>query len=201
MPDNYQITKEAKGADIQGQTRERLSVATEPSTHGRYGTDRHHGNECPRHVHLRFGAAPRPLYQHSAAPTLSGSEFGLASDVDELGIVPDYSGTSTAEVLTQITRAIIERGRPTTIRRSIPPLAVLRYAQFPKIEPEHMERGVTNRVPIPTWVPDWRNNLTHGFESTQGVDRLYAPYGNSSKAEVVPTSTPMSLGFGDIVLI
>ncbi|KAK1775420.1 heterokaryon incompatibility protein [Copromyces sp. CBS 386.78] len=122
--------------------------------------------------------------------------LGLASDADELGIVPDYSGTSTAEVLTQIARAIIEKGRPSPKPGFLPSLAVLRYAQFPKTEPKDMEIEATNQVPLPTWVPDWRNKLTESFERKRGggVGRSYSPCGNSSKAEVVPTSNSNVLG-------
>lgn len=120
--------------------------------------------------------------------------LGLASDGDELGIVPDYSGTSTAEVLIQVARAIVERGRPSPTTGSLPPLSALRYAQFPKTGPGDMDKEITNRVTLPTWVSAWGNNLTESFADIYVVDRPYAPCGNSSKAEVVPTSNSNVLG-------
>ncbi|KAK3947063.1 Heterokaryon incompatibility protein 6, OR allele [Pseudoneurospora amorphoporcata] len=120
--------------------------------------------------------------------------LGLATDVDELGIIPDYSGTSTAEVLTEVARAIIERGRPNPEPGSPPPLSVLRYAQLPKTEPDNMEEELLNRVPLPTWVPDWRNNLAGSYEGEFVVDQPYTPSRNSSKPAIVPTSNSNVLG-------
>ena len=99
---------------------------------------------------------------------------------------------STAEVLTQIARAIFEKGRPSPKPGFLPSLAVPRYAQFPKTEPKDMEKEAINQVPLPTWVPDWRNNLTSSFD--QSVSRPYAPCWNSFKAEIIPTSNSNILG-------
>ncbi|KAK3398601.1 heterokaryon incompatibility protein [Sordaria brevicollis] len=120
--------------------------------------------------------------------------LGLASDGDELGIVPDYSCMSTTEVLIQVSRAIIERGRPSPTRGSLPPLSILRYAQLPKFGSEDMDEKVTTRVPLPTWVSAWGHDLTESFEGRFVPDRPYAPCGNSSRAEVIPTSNSNVLG-------
>lgn len=125
--------------------------------------------------------------------------LGLASDADDLDIMPEYSTTGTAEVLTQIARAIIERGRRGPDPGSSPPLSVLRYAQFPKAELDDTSQEVTNPVPLPTWVPDWRNGLTVSFETYWSV-QPYKPSENCVQPELIPTSNSNVLGLRGYVV-
>ncbi|KAJ0130175.1 Uncharacterized protein HZ326_26723 [Fusarium oxysporum f. sp. albedinis] len=66
--------------------------------------------------------------------------LGLATD--GLDIIPDYSDFDYAGLLCRTARAMVEKQG----------LEVLSYSQFPK-----------SYIPLPSWVPDWRSNLSPSY--------------------------------------
>lgn len=113
--------------------------------------------------------------------------LGLASDSDHLDIRPDYSTeTKTTMVLTQIARALIEKGNER--------LQVLSMAQFPKQGITEMEDGVDEESPLPSWVPDWYNGLRFPYRYIHGhvLGSLSASADRS--VQVVPTVLQSTLG-------
>ncbi|KAG5811358.1 hypothetical protein H9Q74_006057 [Fusarium xylarioides] len=94
--------------------------------------------------------------------------LGLAADAEKLGIQPDYEG-STELILTQTARTLIEKGGR---------VEFLCYSQFPKLDA---------LLHLPTWVPDWRSNLSRSFYTiNERMDKhLFAASGHDSIAEVV----------------
>lgn len=79
--------------------------------------------------------------------------LGVAADVDELGIKPDYSSqTGTAQILTEVAKAIISKTKDGF------PVELLSYSQFPKTSLDDQSDDQ-----LPTWVPDWRSGLQPPF--------------------------------------
>ncbi|KAF5712274.1 heterokaryon incompatibility 6 OR allele [Fusarium mundagurra] len=105
--------------------------------------------------------------------------LGLAADAEKLGIDPDYEG-STEHILTQTARTLIDKsGR----------VEILCYSQFPKLDELSY---------LPSWVPDWRSNLSRSFYTiNERIDKhLFAASGHGSVVEVVqhPSDNPDILG-------
>ncbi|KAF5579831.1 heterokaryon incompatibility 6 OR allele [Fusarium pseudocircinatum] len=105
--------------------------------------------------------------------------LGLAADAEKLGIQPDYEG-STERILTQTARTLIEKsGR----------VDLLCYSQFPKLD---------ELSGLPSWVPDWRSNLSRSFYTiNERIDKhLFAASSHDSAVEVVqhPNYNPDILG-------
>lgn len=122
--------------------------------------------------------------------------LGISSDAWELGIVPDYSSTAcTAVLLTQIARSMILQGECSTpgapYRTS---LRILRYAQFPKICPEYNGGKGIELAPLPTWVPDWGNDLAESYVDDLWESNRYSPAGKFLEVEIISTSSPAVLG-------
>ncbi|KAK3953679.1 heterokaryon incompatibility protein-domain-containing protein [Pseudoneurospora amorphoporcata] len=115
--------------------------------------------------------------------------LGLANDAEHLDIRPDYRrSTSTAEVLTQVARAIIQKESQ---------LHVLRFAQFPKTNVDD-DDGVDSvqLASLPSWVPDWANDT----ECSLALETDYSACGKFLTAEIMPTSNPAVLGLRGVVV-
>ncbi|KAM7197138.1 hypothetical protein V8F33_005797, partial [Rhypophila sp. PSN 637] len=96
--------------------------------------------------------------------------LGLASDMNELGISPDY-GLSVDVVYTQAARAMMVSGQGS--------ISLLETVNFPKtvIMPDgHSDNGVPQR--IASWVPDfWHHgeSISLPWAEKGGIARLYTP--------------------------
>ncbi|RYP39736.1 hypothetical protein DL767_002117 [Monosporascus sp. MG133] len=71
--------------------------------------------------------------------------LGMAADIAELGIAPDYSKTP-GEVFEQVARSLIKRGH----------LDILKWCRSRRVQP-------------PTWVPDFSNNIDYTWSDDVGV--------------------------------
>lgn len=108
--------------------------------------------------------------------------LGLASDWEKLGIRPDYAETTTtAKVLTQAARTIIERTAS---------VCLLRFAQFPKHNVEDDKAG----VPLPSWVPDWYHGRKVSYDPRAPRRTLFSTCGKLTAVELLPPSDDAILG-------
>ncbi|KAK4205885.1 hypothetical protein QBC37DRAFT_301906, partial [Rhypophila decipiens] len=96
--------------------------------------------------------------------------LGLASDINELGISPDYD-LPVDVVYTQAARAMMESGQGS--------ISLLEMVNIPKtvIMPDgHSDNGVLERMP--SWVPDfWHHgeSISLYWAEKIGIARLYTP--------------------------
>lgn len=110
--------------------------------------------------------------------------LGLAVDVDELEIKPDYSSQkSTAQILTEVAKAIVRK-----TKRDFP-VELLFFSQFPKTT---LDDGSDEQ--LPSWVPDWRFGLRNPFYIRSGKGDTYMACGPHRSVDRVPTITAGVLG-------
>ncbi|EAA29756.3 hypothetical protein GE21DRAFT_9735 [Neurospora crassa] len=110
--------------------------------------------------------------------------LGLAADVNELGIQPDYSSqTRTAQILTGVAEAIIGKTKDGF------PVEVLSYSQFPKTT---LDDGSDEQ--LPSWVPDWGSGLSNPFYYRLRKTHMFMACGPHRSVDMVPTTTAGVLG-------
>lgn len=126
-----------------------------------------------------------PLYATDKRDKVYGL-LGLAGDADELGIVPDYSPSSTAaQAMTQTARAILERNQKIQRRRG-PPLFIIRYGSLG----QKKSVPTAEEMEMPSWVPEWNINTRKTYQ----VNTSFEACGKFRIADLVPTSSPSILG-------
>ncbi|KAJ9412711.1 heterokaryon incompatibility protein-domain-containing protein [Fusarium oxysporum] len=96
--------------------------------------------------------------------------LGLATD--GLDIIPDYSDFDYAGLLCRTARVMIEKQG----------LEVLSYSQFPK-----------SYIPLPSWVPDWRSNLSPSYYDHTLVDPPFFQACGDTKPSVISSPSTLML--------
>lgn len=115
----------------------------------------------------------RPFYSASDPRDIVFGVLGIVTEEGALGLSVDYKKTPT-QVFTALTRALIKRGDDESlVGNTIPNF------HLGNIVP--MGEGNTCDLPLPTWVPDWREVGKRGFLDTRSV------YGNATRDTSPPS--------------